>query len=78
MLHFFIQNNTQESKREESLITHLLRQSQFERRIAVELLHARHEKDVIRENRIAKEQEILDRREKEFQDALDKERVMII
>jgi hypothetical protein len=33
---------------------------------------------VIRENRIAKEQEILDRREKEFQDALDKERVMII
>jgi hypothetical protein len=39
------------------------------------LLHARHEKDVIRENRIAKEQEILDRREKEFQDALDKERV---
>jgi hypothetical protein len=71
-------NLIKESKREESLITHLLRQSQFERRIAVELLHARHEKDVIRENRIAKEQEILDRREKEFQDALDKERVMKI
>lgn len=52
-----------------------MRQSQFERRIAVELLHARHEKDVIRDNRIAKEKEILVKREKEFQDALDRERV---
>jgi hypothetical protein len=52
-----------------------LRQSQFERRIAVELLHARHEKDIIKENRINKEKEILERREKEFQEALDKERV---
>ena len=65
----------EESKREEALVAHLLRQSQFERRIAVELLHARHEKDVIRENRVNKEKEILDRREKEFQEALDKERV---
>jgi len=56
----------------------LLRQSQFERRIAVELLHARHEKDVIRENRIVKEREILLKREKEFQDALDKERVTFL
>jgi hypothetical protein len=64
----------EESKREEALVAHLLRQSQFERRIAVELLHARHEKDVIRENRVHKEKEILDRREKEFQEALDKER----
>ena len=52
-----------------------MRQSQFERRIAVELLHARHEKDIIKENRINKEKEILERREKEFQEALDKERV---
>jgi hypothetical protein len=63
-----------ESRREETLVAHLLRQSQFEKRIAVELLHARHEKDVIRENRIHKEREILERREKEFQDALDRER----
>ena len=67
-----------ESKREEALVAHLLRQSQFERRIAVELLHARHEKDVIRENRVNKEKEILERREKEFQEALDKERVIIV
>lgn len=64
----------EESRREEALVAHLLRQSQFERRIAAELLHARHEKDVIRENRIANEREILERREKEFQNALDRER----
>ena len=67
----------EESKREEALVAHLLRQSQFERRIAVELLHARHEKDVIRENRINKEKEILERREREFQEALDRERVKL-
>lgn len=64
----------EESKREEALVSHLLRQSQFERRIAVELLHARHEKDVIRENRIINEREVLAKREMEFRDALDKER----
>lgn len=57
------------------MVAHLLRQSQFERRIAVELLHARHEKDVMRDNRIAKEREIVERREKEFREALDRERV---
>jgi hypothetical protein len=65
----------EELKREEALVARLLRQSQFERRIAVELLHARHEKDVIRDNRIAKEREVLERREQEFIEALDKERV---
>lgn len=67
----------EESKREESLVAHLLRQSQFERRIAVELLHARHEKDVIRENRIVNEREVLAKREIEFKDALDRERVSL-
>ncbi len=67
----------EEYKREEALIAHLLRQSQFEKRIAVELLHARHEKDVFRKNRIANEEEVLARREKEFQEALDKERVLL-
>ena len=53
----------------------MLRQSQFERRIAVELLHARHEKDVIRENVTAKEREIEEKRAKEFFEALERERV---
>ena len=56
-------------------MSHLLRQSQFERRLAVELLHARHEKDVMRDHRIAKEREVVERREREFQEALDRERV---
>ncbi len=53
----------------------MLRQSQFERRIAVELLHARHEKDVIKENCIIKQREIEEKRTKEFIEALDRERV---
>jgi hypothetical protein len=53
----------------------MLRQSQFERRIAVELLHARHEKDVIKENCIVKQREIEEKRTKEFIEALDRERV---
>jgi hypothetical protein len=65
----------EEYKREEALVAHLLRQSQFEKRIAVELLHARHEKDVFRKNRITNEEEVLARREKEFAEALDRERV---
>ena len=67
----------EEFKREEALVTHLLRQSQFEKRVAVELLHARHEKDVFRKNRIINEEDVLNRREKEFKEALDKERVSI-
>jgi hypothetical protein len=65
----------EDAKREESLVSHMLRQSQFERRIAVELLHARHEKDVIRENFILKEREIEEKRAKEFYEALERERV---
>ena len=52
----------------------MLRQTQFERRIAVELLHARHEKDVIRENCIVKQKEIEQEREREFFQALEKEK----
>ena len=54
----------------------MLRQSQFERRVAVELLHARHEKDVIRDNRIAKERDILEKREEEYLESLNRERVI--
>lgn len=57
------------------MVARLLRQSQFERRITVELLHARHEKDVIRDNRIAKEHDILEKREEEYLESLNRERV---
>ncbi|XP_021147970.2 sperm flagellar protein 2 isoform X6 [Columba livia] len=59
--------------REEQLIHRLMRQSQQERRIAVQLMHVRHEKEVLRQNRIFREKQYEERREKEFQEALDRE-----
>ena len=53
----------------------LIRQSQQERRIAVQLLQARHEKEVIRRNRLAREKQYENRRLTDFEQALDKEKV---
>lgn len=52
-----------------------MRQSQQERRIAVQLMHVRHEKEVLRQNRIFREKQYEERRLKEFREALDKEAV---
>ena len=67
----------QEARREEMLVNRLMRQSQQERRIAVQLLQARHEKDVIRKNRLIREKQDEERRLKEFEDALNKEAVSV-
>ncbi|XP_072215653.1 sperm flagellar protein 2 [Excalfactoria chinensis] len=58
---------------EEQLIYKLMRQSQQERRIAVQLMHIRHEKEVLKQNRIFREKQYEERRLKEFQEALDRE-----
>lgn len=58
------------------LVNRLMRQSQQERRIAVQLLQARHEKEVIRKNRIIREKQYEDRRLKDFVDALNREAVI--
>ncbi|XP_040512458.1 sperm flagellar protein 2 isoform X5 [Gallus gallus] len=50
-----------------------MRQSQQERRIAVQLMHVRHEKEVLKQNRIFREKQYEERRLKEFQEALDRE-----
>ncbi|TKC50346.1 hypothetical protein EI555_002007, partial [Monodon monoceros] len=63
----------EEAYREEQLIHRLMRQSQQERRIAVQLMHVRHEKEVLRQNRIFREKQYEERRLKDFQDALDRE-----
>nr|XP_012591871.1 sperm flagellar protein 2 isoform X4 [Microcebus murinus] len=63
----------EEAYREEQLIHRLMRQSQQERRIAVQLMHVRHEKEVLWQNRIFKEKQYEERRLREFQDALDRE-----
>ncbi|KAM9509883.1 sperm flagellar protein 2-like [Guaruba guarouba] len=62
--------------REEQLIYRLLRQTQQERRIAVQLMHVRHEKEVLRQNRILREKQYKERRLKEFQEALDREEAL--
>ncbi|KAL9821940.1 sperm flagellar protein 2 isoform 2-T2 [Geothlypis trichas] len=58
---------------EEQLTYRLMKQSQHERRIAAQLMHVRHEKEVIRQNRIFREKQYEERRQKEFQEALDRE-----
>ncbi|NXI05650.1 SPEF2 protein, partial [Pachycephala philippinensis] len=59
--------------REHQLICRLMKQSQHERRIAAQLMHVRHEKEVLRQNRIFREKQYEERRQKEFQEALDRE-----
>uniref|UniRef100_A0A8D2PSR3 Sperm flagellar 2 n=1 Tax=Zosterops lateralis melanops TaxID=1220523 RepID=A0A8D2PSR3_ZOSLA len=61
---------------EEQLIYRLMKQSQQERRIAAQLMHVRHEKEVLRQNRIFREKQYEERRQKEFQEALDREAVL--
>ncbi|KAM9095254.1 sperm flagellar protein 2-like [Sarcophilus harrisii] len=63
----------EEAYREEQLINRLMRQSQQERRIAVQLMHVRHEKEVLWQNKIFREKQYEERRLKDFQDALDRE-----
>lgn len=65
----------QEAHREQQLINRLMRQSQQERRIAVQLMHVRHEKEVLWQNRIFREKQYEERRLKDFQDALNREAV---
>ncbi|NWT18281.1 SPEF2 protein, partial [Vireo altiloquus] len=62
--------------REEQLIYRLMKQSQQERRIAAQLIHIRHEKEVLRQNRIFREKQYEERRKKEFQEALDREEAL--
>ncbi|KAL2294194.1 hypothetical protein Nmel_007918, partial [Mimus melanotis] len=58
---------------EEQLIYRLMKQSQQERRIAAQLMHVRHEKEVLRQNRIFREKQYEERRQKDFQEALGRE-----
>lgn len=57
------------------LVNRLMRQSQQERRIAVQLLQTRHEKEIIRRNRVQREQMYEERRLRDFEEALNREAV---
>eukprot|EP01135_Chromosphaera_perkinsii_P000517 Nk52_evm11s106 gene=Nk52_evmTU11s106 len=67
------QKDLGEAKQEDILMGVLVRQSQQERKIAAQLMHARHEKDVIIQNRIFREKQYAERRQKDFADFLDRE-----
>ncbi|KAM9391454.1 sperm flagellar protein 2 [Pholidichthys leucotaenia] len=63
----------QEARREEQLVKRLTRQTREEQRLVTQLLQIRMQKEVIRENRLFREQQYQQRRERDFQEALDRE-----
>ncbi|KAL0979832.1 hypothetical protein UPYG_G00190380 [Umbra pygmaea] len=63
----------QDALREQQLVERLSRQSQQEKRLAVQLMLLHKQKDVIRQNRLFCEKQYQERREKDFQEALEKE-----
>lgn len=71
--HLFIPS--QEARRDEQLVRRLTRQTQQEQRLAAQLLQIRRQKDVILENRLFREEQYRQRREKDFQEALEREAV---
>lgn len=65
----------QEACRDEQLVKRLTRQTQLEQRLATQLLQMRRQKEVIRENRLFREQQYQQRRERDLQEALEMEAV---
>ena len=61
--------------RDEVLVKRGLRQTQQERKIVVQLLQTRLQKNVILNNRILREKQYEERREKDFLDAMNREAV---
>lgn len=57
------------------MMRRLTRQTKQEQRLVAELMQIRRQKDVIRENRLFREQQYQQRREKDIQEALDREAV---
>ncbi|XP_072113592.1 sperm flagellar protein 2 isoform X3 [Mobula birostris] len=66
----------EEVYREEELVNRLMRQSLQERRVTVQLVHARHEKHVMEQNRFFREKQYEEQRLKEFRQALDREEIL--
>lgn len=50
-----------------------MRQSQQEKRVAVQLMQIRQQKEVLRQNRILHERQFQEQRKRDFEDALDRE-----
>uniref|UniRef100_A0A8C7P7Q9 Sperm flagellar 2 n=1 Tax=Oncorhynchus mykiss TaxID=8022 RepID=A0A8C7P7Q9_ONCMY len=63
----------EEALREEQLVERLTRQSQLERRLAVQLMQLRQQKDILRQNRVFRERQYQEQRLRDFQEALERE-----
>uniref|UniRef100_A0A6Q2XHT1 Calponin-homology (CH) domain-containing protein n=1 Tax=Esox lucius TaxID=8010 RepID=A0A6Q2XHT1_ESOLU len=63
----------EEALREEQLVERLTRQSQQEKRLAVQLMQLRQQKEVILQNRLLRDKQHQERRQRDFQEALDRE-----
>ncbi|XP_035235055.1 sperm flagellar protein 2 isoform X3 [Anguilla anguilla] len=63
----------QDRMEEEQLVERLTRQTQQERRLAVQLMQVRQQKDVIRQNRVFRERQYQEQRQRDFEEALDRE-----
>uniref|UniRef100_A0A3Q3FE34 Sperm flagellar 2 n=1 Tax=Labrus bergylta TaxID=56723 RepID=A0A3Q3FE34_9LABR len=63
----------EEARRDEQLVKRLTRQTQQEQQLATQLLQMHMQKEVIRENRLFREQQYQQRKERDFQEALERE-----
>ncbi|TKS78280.1 Sperm flagellar protein 2 [Collichthys lucidus] len=63
----------EDARRDEQLVKRLTRQTREEQRLANQLLQMRMQKEVIRKNRLFREQQYQQRREKDIQEALERE-----
>uniref|UniRef100_A0A672MF84 Calponin-homology (CH) domain-containing protein n=1 Tax=Sinocyclocheilus grahami TaxID=75366 RepID=A0A672MF84_SINGR len=66
----------QEVLREEQMVSRLMRQTQQEKRITVQLMQIKQQKEVLQQNRIFQERQYQERRLRDFQEALDREAVL--
>ncbi|XP_056448848.1 sperm flagellar protein 2 isoform X1 [Gadus chalcogrammus] len=67
------QENQQDAQRDEQLVHRLTRQTEQERRLVAQLLQVRAQKEVLRENRLFREQQYQEQRERDFLEALERE-----
>ncbi|XP_057193313.1 sperm flagellar protein 2-like [Triplophysa rosa] len=71
------QQTRQEEIREQQMVKRLMRQTQQEKRIAVQLMQIKGQKEILRQNRIFQERLNQERRLQDFQEALDREAVLL-
>ncbi|XP_062873649.1 sperm flagellar protein 2 [Trichomycterus rosablanca] len=67
----------EEARREEQLIGRLMRQSQQEKRMAVQLMQIHQQKEVLRQNRLERERQFHEQRGREFRQGLDREAALL-